>query len=100
MQKQKVFIPVNPKDELPDNANEKVIVQTSYGLWDESFGGIVKNNSESFRTWLKEQEGYFFTADELIEMRKQDYLNGFQQRSVYLDEIQTPDQYIESLNIK
>jgi hypothetical protein len=57
------------------------------------------NDAELFIP-AKEKEGYFFTSEELIEMRKKDYQNGFNQRGVNLDEIETPDKYINSLNIK
>lgn len=126
MQKQKVFIPTDVKDELPE-MDKKVIVFGEQLSSNPQMGGkypfvtkrqdLSKSSMRPDRLqddnkfmyaryvseWLKEQEGYFFTTDELenfsigLVERMADEISkesaSFSSEKVYKE-------YIKSLNIK
>jgi hypothetical protein len=62
------YVPIEIKDgcEMPAN-DQKIIAQTSYGVWDETFGGILKNNPSHYSIWLKKT-----TLSELLTPTKEE----------------------------
>ena len=109
MEKIKVYVPVDVEKELPNGGIQRVLYndgeKTAYynpkGDKGEECSDDADGRSLTFpKIWLKDQEGYFFTAHELAKMRRLDYENGYFQRGVYQDEICTPDDYMSALDIK
>jgi hypothetical protein len=92
MEKQKVLIPVDVEKEMPE-VGEKVSVSFSGG---KDFNNLAVGkkgwtaNDVGYSHWLKEQEGYFFTPEEMEQF-------AIQCRSKVLN---TVIEYIQSLNIK
>jgi hypothetical protein len=125
MEKQKVFIPVDVKDELPE-MDKKVIVFGEQLSSNPQMGGkypfvtkrqdLSKSSMRPDRLqdenkfmyaryvsdWLKEREGYFFTAEELKNIIGNAYAECFTNHGEECSEDEyysLKNEYIESLNI-
>jgi len=73
--KQKVYLPVKVEDELPEkNYSDEIHSDCGlvgfengvFGKWDNAKG--IWNYPVKVKTWLKPQEGYFFTSEQLNQL--------------------------------
>lgn len=105
MEKQKVFIPVSVEKEIPPvNFRYGVIIEGG-DFVDSSFLTIDKKwvgvGTAKVTHWLNEQEGYFFTEEELEEQISLAFQAGMRYEcETNYDNAPSEEQYIKSLNIK